>query len=79
LHIQADNYSNIKNNTPFIGEKAAIVWGMEHFCTYLRGRTFTVYSERKSLEAQSKRHKRHKADCKKPILDAILTLCIKRI
>ena len=31
-----------KNYTPFSVEMAAIVWAMEHFDTYLRGRTFTV-------------------------------------
>jgi hypothetical protein len=31
---------------------------MEHFDTYLRGRTFTVYSDYKPLEAHSKRHEK---------------------
>ena len=37
---------------------AAIVWAMEHFNIYLRGRTFTVYSDHKPLEAHSKRHEK---------------------
>jgi hypothetical protein len=37
---------------------AAIMWAMEHFDTYLRGRTFTVYSDHKPLEAHSKRHEK---------------------
>ena len=45
-----------KNYTPFLVEMAAIVWAMEHFDTYLRGRTLTVYSDHKPLEAHSKRH-----------------------
>jgi hypothetical protein len=49
---------NEKNYTPFLVEMAANVWAMEHLNTYLKGRTFTVYSEHKSLEAHSKRHKK---------------------
>ncbi len=37
---------------------AAAVWAMEHFDTYLRGRTFTVYSDHKPIEAHSKRHEK---------------------
>ena len=44
-----------KNYTPFLVEMQAIVWGMEHFDTYLRGRRFTVYTDHKPLETQSKR------------------------
>ena len=31
-----------KNYTPFLIEMQAIVWAMEHFDTYLRGRKFKV-------------------------------------
>jgi hypothetical protein len=48
-----------KKYTPFLVEMAPIVWAMKHFDTYLRGRTFTVYSDHKPLEARSKRHKKH--------------------
>jgi hypothetical protein len=34
---------------------AAIVWAMEHFDTYLKGITFTVYSDE---EAHCKRHEK---------------------
>jgi hypothetical protein len=36
----------------------AIVWAMEHFDTYLRGGTFTVYCDHKPLQAHSKRHEK---------------------
>jgi hypothetical protein len=48
----------LKYHTTFLVEMAAIVWAMEHFDTYLRGRTFTVYSDHKPLEAHSKRHEK---------------------
>ena len=32
-----------KNYTPFLVEMQAMVWGMEHFDTYLRGRKFSVH------------------------------------
>ena len=32
-----------------------MVWGMEHFDTYLRGRKFTVFTDHKPLETQTKR------------------------
>ena len=44
-----------KNYTPFWEEMEAIVWGTEHFDTYLRGRKFTVFTYHKPLETQSKR------------------------
>ena len=44
-----------QNYTPFLAEMQAMVWGMEHFKTYLQGRQFTVYSDHKPLETQSKR------------------------
>jgi hypothetical protein len=47
-----------KNYTPFLVKMAAIVWAMELFDTYLRGRNFTVYSYHKPLEAHSKRHEK---------------------
>jgi hypothetical protein len=34
-----------KNYTPFLVEMAAMIWAMEHFDTYLRGRYFTVFSD----------------------------------
>ena len=44
-----------KNYTPFLIEMQAMIWGMDHFDTYLRGRKFTVYTDHKPLESQSKR------------------------
>ena len=44
-----------KNYTPFLVEMQAMVWGMEHFDTYLRGRKFTVFTDHKPLETQTKR------------------------
>jgi hypothetical protein len=35
-------------------EMQAMVWAMDHFDTYLRGRTFTVFTDHKHLETQSK-------------------------
>ena len=32
-----------------------MVWDMEHFDTYLRKRKFTVFTDHKPLETQSKR------------------------
>ena len=32
-----------------------MVWGMEHFDTYLRGRKFTFFMDHKPLETRSKR------------------------
>jgi hypothetical protein len=43
---------------PFQVEMAAVVWAIEHFDTYLRGRTFTVYRDHKPLEAPSKQHEK---------------------
>ena len=43
-----------KNFTAFFVEMAAIVLAMENFDTYSRGRTFTVYSDHKPLQAQEK-------------------------
>jgi putative transposase len=34
-----------KNYTPFLVEMAAMIWTMEYFDTYLRGRHFTVFSD----------------------------------
>ena len=47
-----------KNYTPFLVEMAAMVWGMEHFDTYLRGRHFTVFTDHKPLETSGKKHER---------------------
>jgi hypothetical protein len=33
----------------------AMVWAMDHFDTYLRGRQFTVFTDHKPLETQSNR------------------------
>ncbi len=44
-----------KNHKPFIVEIQAMVWAMDHFDTYLRGRQFTVFTDHKLLETQSKR------------------------
>jgi hypothetical protein len=49
---------NEKNYTPFLVEMAAIVLAMKYFDTYLRGRTFIVYSDRKPLESHSKIHEK---------------------
>jgi hypothetical protein len=45
-----------KSYKPFLFEMAAIVWAMEHFNRYLKGRTFTVYNDYKPLYAQSKKN-----------------------
>ena len=47
-----------KNYTPFLVEMAAMIWGMEHFDTYLRGRHFTVFTDHKPLETSGKKHER---------------------
>ena len=44
-----------KNYTPFLVEMQAMVWAMDHFDTYLRGRQFTVFTDHKPLETQSER------------------------
>ena len=44
-----------KNYTPFLVEMQAMIWGMDHFDTYLRGRKFTVFTDHKPLENQTKR------------------------
>jgi hypothetical protein len=44
-----------RNYTPFLVEMQAMVWGMDHCDTYLRGRQFTIFTDYKSLETQSKR------------------------
>ena len=44
-----------KNYTPFLVEMQAMVWGMDHFDTYLRGRKFTVFTDHKPLETLTKR------------------------
>jgi hypothetical protein len=36
---------------------AAMIWTMEHFGKYLRGRHFTVFSDHKPLETQGENHK----------------------
>ena len=45
-----------KNYTPFLLEMQAAIWGMEHFCTYLKGRHFTLYTDHKPLEKLGKVH-----------------------
>ncbi len=45
-----------KNYTPFLVEMAAMIWAMEHFDKYLRGRHFTVFSGHKHLETSGKKH-----------------------
>jgi hypothetical protein len=35
---------------------APIIWAMDHFDTYLRGRHFTVFSDHKPLEKLGKKH-----------------------
>ncbi len=47
-----------KNYIPFQIEMLAIVWAIELFDTYLRGRTFVVCSDHKPLEAHTKRHEK---------------------
>jgi transposase InsO family protein len=47
-----------RNYTPFLVEMAAMIWAMDHFSTYLRGRHFTVYSDHKPLETAGKKHEK---------------------
>jgi hypothetical protein len=47
-----------KNYTPFLLEMQAALWGMDHFCTYLKGRHFTLFTDHKPLEKLEKRHTR---------------------
>ncbi len=44
-----------KNYTPFLVKMAAMIWAMEHFDTYLRGRHFKVFSDHKPLETSGKK------------------------
>ena len=37
---------------------AAMIWAMNHFDTYLRGRRFTVWSDHKPLETLGKKHEK---------------------
>jgi hypothetical protein len=37
----------------------AVIWGMEHFVTYLRGRQFTLYTDHRPLEKLGKVHTRN--------------------
>jgi hypothetical protein len=67
-----------KNSMPFQVEMAAIVWAMEHFDTYLKERTFTVYSDCKPLEGPSKRHEKTLSRLYEAILDGISTLGTKK-
>ena len=67
-----------KNYTPFLIKMQAIVWAMEHFDTYLRGRKFKVFSDPKPLEAHGKRHEKHSVDYKKPIKNGTLKLSTKK-
>jgi RNase H-like domain found in reverse transcriptase len=39
-----------KNNSPFLLEAAAAVWGMEIFNEYLRGKQFILFTDHKPLE-----------------------------
>jgi hypothetical protein len=41
--------------TPFLVDLQAMVWAMDHFNTYLRGKQFTVFTDHKSIKTQSKR------------------------
>ena len=44
---------------PFLVKMQAMVWAMDHFSTYLRGRQFTVlYTDHKPLEIQGKRQEK---------------------
>jgi hypothetical protein len=47
-----------KNYTPFLLEMQAALWGMDHFCNYLKGRHFTLFTDHKPLEKLEKRHTR---------------------
>jgi hypothetical protein len=44
------------NYTPFLLEMQAAIWGMDHFTTYLRGRTFTLVTDHRPLEKLGKVH-----------------------
>ena len=45
-----------KNYTPFLLEMQASIWGMEHFCTNLRGRHFTLFTDHRPMEKLGKVH-----------------------
>ncbi len=47
-----------KNYKPFLLERQAAIWGMDHFSTYLKGRHFTLFSDHKPLEKLGKVHSR---------------------
>jgi hypothetical protein len=44
------------NNTPFLLEMQAAIWGMDHFSTHLRGRKFTLVTDHRPLEKLGKVH-----------------------
>ena len=44
-----------KHYTTLLVEMQAMVWGMDHLDTYLRGRKLTVFTDYKPLETRSKR------------------------
>jgi len=47
-----------KNYSPYLAEAAAIVWGIETFEEYLRGKNFVVYTDHKPLEKMGHLHKK---------------------
>jgi hypothetical protein len=45
-----------KNNSPFLLEAAAAVWGMDVFNEYLKGNKFIIYTDHKPLEKMRHLH-----------------------
>jgi hypothetical protein len=57
-----------ENFTPFRVEMQAMVWAMGHFDAYLRGRQFTLFTDYKTLETQSKHQENTLKRCTKAFL-----------
>ena len=47
-----------KNYTPFLLEMQGMLWGIEHFKHYLRGRHFLLFTDHRPLTGLSKVHRR---------------------
>ena len=47
-----------KNYTPFLLEKAAAVWGIDHFHHYLYGRIFSLLTDHRPVEKMTKLHQK---------------------
>jgi len=49
---------NEMNYSAFLLELAAAAWAIDHFCVYLRGRHFELFTDHKPLESLSKVHQK---------------------